>query len=639
MPPTPRAFTPRDLRLERQITDFDLSPDGETIVYARRDTEQARYVSNLWRVPVRGGRPERLTSASAVDAGPRVSPDGASLLFVSTRADDTPRCFVLPLSGGEPRILPAPEGPVGGAQWSPDGRSVLFQAGAGVQRFIVGSPDDPTARRIDVRLWRMDGMGVRDQRMAAWTVDAGGRGRPRRVTPADLDAGAPRWAGARRIGFLADRRDDPGDERSRVYAVSAGGGAVREVAALPGTVWAAEWSPRGRLAMVGVEHEDNLPWRDPVLVVRDGSELVRLGGRLDRPVALMSYGDLIPGEVGPHLCWEDEEHLIAVVTDGGRAHAVRFGLDGSEEWLTEGDVVVSDVRCAGGRVVALANVDGGPADLFELEGGRARRITRDGSRWFGPFRREVEQVGAFGDGAGAIDAWMLRGGRGRRPVVLQIHGGPHASHAPLPWLEMTALASAGISVVWANPAGSLSYGARHASSLYGRWGEPDSRQLLALLDRLAGRGLIDAGRVGALGLSYGGFETLWLAGRHPRRFAAAVAENPVSSYLVEAATWDYGGYDFAGIGTLPDDAQAFWERSPASRITRFRGPLLLLQCEDDMRCPPANSELVYVMRKTQGLPVEMIRYPGESHVMLAIGRPDRRRDRLERIVDWFSRSL
>jgi dipeptidyl aminopeptidase/acylaminoacyl peptidase len=37
--------------------------------------------------------------------------------------------------------------------------------------------------------------------------------------------------------------------------------------------------------------------------------------------------------------------------------------------------------------------------------------------------------------------------------------------------------------------------------------------------------------------------------------------------------------------------------------------------------------------------VEMVRYPDEFHVMMQTGRPDRRVDRLERIVDWFERYL
>ena len=45
------------------------------------------------------------------------------------------------------------------------------------------------------------------------------------------------------------------------------------------------------------------------------------------------------------------------------------------------------------------------------------------------------------------------------------------------------------------------------------------------------------------------------------------------------------------------------------------------------------------MLRRLGRTVEMVRYPEESHLLLAIGRPDRRVDRLERIVDWFERYL
>ena len=64
-----------------------------------------------------------------------------------------------------------------------------------------------------------------------------------------------------------------------------------------------------------------------------------------------------------------------------------------------------------------------------------------------------------------------------------------------------------------------------------------------------------------------------------------------------------------------------------------------MQCEDDIRCPPVHSDLVFAILRSRGRPVEMVRYPGESHYMVGIGRPDRRVDRIERIVDWFVRSL
>ena len=196
--------------------------------------------------------------------------------------------------------------------------------------------------------------------------------------------------------------------------------------------------------------------------------------------------------------------------------------------------MATDVQSAGDRVVALANVGPEPADLYELRPGKEpRRVTREGARWFGPFRRQVETVSLFDRRKGSVEAWMLRGGRGRRPTVLHVHGGPYASHAPVPWLEMLALAGAGFHVVWANPSGSTSYGQAFTKDLDGRWGVPDSRQWLRLVDGLAAQGIVHRDRIGLLGLSYGGFETLWMAGHHPDRFRAVVSENPVADLIAE----------------------------------------------------------------------------------------------------------
>jgi dipeptidyl aminopeptidase/acylaminoacyl peptidase len=48
---------------------------------------------------------------------------------------------------------------------------------------------------------------------------------------------------------------------------------------------------------------------------------------------------------------------------------------------------------------------------------------------------------------------------------------------------------------------------------------------------------------------------------------------------------------------------------------------------------------VFGILRGLGREVEMVRYPEESHILVATGRPDRRTDRLERIVDWFQRYL
>ena len=75
------------------------------------------------------------------------------------------------------------------------------------------------------------------------------------------------------------------------------------------------------------------------------------------------------------------------------------------------------------------------------------------------------------------------------------------------------------------------------------------------------------------------------------------------------------------------------------QIHNNEAPLLLLHCDGDLRCPPVQSEIAFAILRSRGRTVEMVRYPDEPHYLAAIGRPDRRVDRIERIIDWLTRYL
>jgi hypothetical protein len=95
----------------------------------------------------------------------------------------------------------------------------------------------------------------------------------------------------------------------------------------------------------------------------------------------------------------------------------------------------------------------------------------------------------------------------------------------------------------------------------------------------------------------------------------------------------------AGIESPGEDWTRLLAHSPVRDIHRNEAPLLLLQAENDHRCPPGQSEVAFTILRRLGRRVELVRYPDESHLLFAAGRPDRRVDRLERIVDWFARYL
>jgi len=617
-----------------------VSPDGESVVYARRTIEDGAYRKRLWRVGWRGGRPEQLTYGE-LDARPRFSPDGSALVFLSRRSGKS-RPWLLPLGGGEPRELPAPEPEVADARWSPDGRRLLLLAGSGEPRFSVGDPADPVARRIDRLTWRLDGVGIRDECTSVWLVQIAG-GKPKRVTPPDADVMGAAWSpDGRRIGFVADLRPEAAVlEHPQAWSVGVNGGPPEPLAELPGEIEALGWSPDGRLAVVGVEEPAELvpAWANLNLYLVDGGEKRRLARDLDRSVAFLTSGDLHDFAARtPEVVWLDDHALAGVVCDRGRSHVYRFGLDDRAEQLTSGEVVCSHIATGGGRIATVATEHGRAGEVCAVEDG-LRPLTRDGSRWLARSRRDPEPVRI-----GELDAWVVRaaGSRRRRPLVLQVHGGPHLAHGPAPWLEMLALADAGISVVYANPRGSAGYGQEFTRAIDRDWGERDEEDIMRVVDWAVDEGIGDRERLGLLGLSYGGYMTTWLLGRRPGRFAAAVSENPVTDLAAFFGTSDFGsaiGEIVSGVGGVGDDRARLADRSPVSRIGRNEAPLLLLQCEGDLRCPPDQSEIVFAELRKLGRPVEMVRYPNESHLMVALGRPDRRVDRLERIVDWFRRHL
>ena len=71
----------------------------------------------------------------------------------------------------------------------------------------------------------------------------------------------------------------------------------------------------------------------------------------------------------------------------------------------------------------------------------------------------------------------------------------------------------------------------------------------------------------------------------------------------------------------------------------IRTPLLMLQAESDLRCPPQDNEQLFIALRHLGREVEYVLYPEESHTYASSGRPDRRIDRMTRMLDWFDRHL
>jgi dipeptidyl aminopeptidase/acylaminoacyl peptidase len=651
---TPRAL----IRAQIALESFDLSRDAGTVVYALRRVRNDRYESHLWSRPTAGGRPLQLTRGRVRDGAPAISPDGRHVAFVRAASDDedaVAQAWVLPLGGGEPWQLTSLKHGVSAASWSPNGDRLALVAAGGDPRFIVGEERKgrtPLARRITRLDFRDDDTGHVERRAHLWVLPFRPGAVPRQLTHGDFDVLHPAWApDGRRIAFAADRGPDANiNPRTQIWVVGtdAARPRIRELASLAGDADRPAFSPDGRkLAFIGTDQEDPPDEMPPVLYVVDlpGGRPRRLAEDLDRPIGEWAWCDLLMAEESPGPAWLGDASLAVIVGSNGRGLPYRVPLVGAATPLVapERMIASSGLRAAGGQVAISAAVDGMAGEVWLADDGRLRQVTREGSAWVRRFPMvELTELKLPGP-AGSIQAWLAspRGAGSRRlPTVLHVHGGPTGAWGPGGTIDEIALCAAGFRVLMPNIRGSATFGGKWVRALSTAWGDVDAADAMAAVDGLVKRGLADPDRLAVMGLSYGGFVTQWLVGVTDR-FRAACSENGVAN---QASAWanSYFGVHYNRRGGLGDPLtdegmDQLWRTSPLRNARNVRTPLLMLQAEEDRVCPASDNEQFFTALKVLDREVEYILYPEEHHEMKTHGRPDRRIDRLERIVAWFDR--
>jgi acylaminoacyl-peptidase len=273
-----------------------------------------------------------------------------------------------------------------------------------------------------------------------------------------------------------------------------------------------------------------------------------------------------------------------------------------------------------------------------------RRLT-DANAWLRDRVLAVPERQEFvGEDGLRIEGWLLKppdfDPSRRFPLVLEIHGGPHAQYGWTFFHEFQVLAGMGLLVLFVNPRGSDGYGESFKRAVVRDWGGADYRDMMGALDQLIARtGFVDEARLGVAGGSYGGYMTNWMIGQSDR-FAAAVAMRSLSNLISDYAQHDIVPWAAEELGPPPwETVDELWRRSPIRYADRMRTPLLLLHSELDLRCPISQAEELFGALRLLGRDVEMVRFPGESHDLSRSGRPDRRVERLNRIAGWFERYL
>jgi dipeptidyl aminopeptidase/acylaminoacyl peptidase len=128
----------------------------------------------------------------------------------------------------------------------------------------------------------------------------------------------------------------------------------------------------------------------------------------------------------------------------------------------------------------------------------------------------LQSVTFGADASRMLAAWYVPSRNGAAVILVHGTGAERASLLP----ETRLLGQAGFGVLTLDlPGQGLSAGVT-------RWGEPEARALSAAVDWLSARPEVDPGRIGAFGLSFGGYVLLQAALRESRLRALVLASTP-----------------------------------------------------------------------------------------------------------------
>ncbi len=667
-----RLITAEDLLQFRWLSDPQISPDGNHVVFVNKTVgDKNAYAQNLWMVSAESkstwGQPRAFTNGGR-DRHPRWSPCGSMIAFISARDKERPQVALIPAAGGEARNLTDfPEGSVRDFKWSPDGTmlAVSFReqdpdwtSAAKKQREEGGLTDPP--RVLDDWFCRYDGDGYFNaQRYRLHIVDVA-TGKSRIIETRDnlgffsydFSPDSKQLAVTRNRDRLAHVRS----WKDEIVRINIATGKITLVRNMPeGPKGNVAWSPDGRfLAYAGrIGLDDSYSTENLELFVCDpvkGSPR-SLTGSEDYCMMAVSIGDTSEAEFAPkfrwasdsrrlylQIGWHGETHLATVLRKGGKIafhtrgpSAYQLGnlsKDGKRIAIVRGttttldEVAVADVATVKRTITQLTNLNG---PLL-----RQLRLSRIKSHWI-----------PTADGT-KVQTWVMmppdaKASR-KYPGILEVHGGPHGQYGIGFFHEFQMLAAQGYVVVFSNPRGSKGYGREHTAAIRGSWGKADWIDIQAVHAFMKEHRQIEKTRIGIMGGSYGGYMTNWAVG-HTDEFRAAITDRCVSNLVSKFGNSDYMALpDHYWEGNAWDRPEARWNASPIKYFKGVKTPMLIIHSEGDLRCNIEQGEEVFTALKLQNVPARMVRYPrSTSHGMSRGGPPDMRLHRLGQITEWWAR--
>jgi dipeptidyl aminopeptidase/acylaminoacyl peptidase len=584
---------------------------------------------------------------------PRISPAGDRVAFIeltlSTGADRArSRAGVTAVTTARTRWLDEVPDPADVA-WAPDASALAVCGTSGV--WVTGADGGglrqvAAGRAIEVA-WSPGG----DKLAFTAAEEAGGSGRSAgRIWVVNPAGGRPQP-----VGHPGPARHPCWSPDGRALAFLAGdglwtvggdlSGPAAQIASPAAVITAFAWSPGSpALACLGRRDRDLVDVGQRLWIVDPASGSAReLPAPGDAFLGSPVRGDDPRGTGAPEICWSAATGRIYVETSlHGRGPLAWLAPDSARGGLLlDGEhACLSPSVSRSGRLSVAICGPAGPGDIWvaDEDGREPVRLTHTDDTVAG-LMAPTTQVAVEREGV-TIDGWLTGTAPGTpAPLVVNVHGGPYYAVGWRFTFEVQRLAARGALVLTLNPRGSAGRGDGFAAGNRGDWGGADAADVTAVVDAVAARADVDETRIAVWGVSYGGFMAQWLLTRSGR-YRAGISENGISNFrdMWKADPGRRAFWELA-MGGPPDRTDRYDRRSPVRSAERICAPLLLVHAEQDDNCLVGQSVQMLEALRGRGADAELIRLPGEGHLVNLTGRPSSRLRRARAIDRWLDRTL
>lgn len=596
-----------------------LSPDGKQVIYTRTwiDKINDKRESSVWLMNADGTRNRFLVKGS--DA--KWAPDGSRIAFVAPGEPGGAQIWVryMDAEGATTQITRLTESP-SDIEWAPDGKTIAFgMLVRGSDTWRIPMPAAPRGakwteppRVVTKVRYRADRQGfLEDGLRQLFAVPADG-GTPRQITTGEWAANGTTWMPDGKSLLITGLRIKEAEyawRESEIYRVDATTGAVTQLTTRKGPDGSPVPSPDGRLIAYTGYDSTGATWQDAILYVMDadGKNPRALTEKLDRSPSGMMWS---PDGTGIYFNVENE----------GSRNLYFASVKGDVRAVTKGAHVLttSDIN-RNFMAVGVATSPQKPNDIvtFDVRTPVLKQLTEVNADVLqGKQLASTEEIWYTSLDGFKVQGWIVKPAdfdpKKKYPLMLEIHGGPHAMYNVGFNFARQDHVSNGFVMLYTNPRGSTGYGSAFGNAIKNAYPGKDYNDLMAGVDSVLNRGYIDANRLYVYGCSGGGVLTAWTVG-HTNRFAAAASLCPVIDWISFVGTTDGPGW-YNNFEKLPwQDPSEHLKRSPLMYVGNVKTPTMLMTGVNDLRTPISQTEEFYEALKIQKVPTAMVRFNNEWH--------------------------